>query len=142
MSIQVNAVLYYGIRLPEFEATEENDYGDKANALWDDSHAPTMPNDTSDYKTPEWDAWRQRNKGYESTPEHVRLTWFGAEDYETYCVLCPCLTKSVHLDKQIDLGAPVTLERHQAADVWLHEFCEKFNLPYKQPTWHLAAHYW
>lgn len=119
MSTDPHAIIYYGIDLGAVAKEEFRtvDY---------DYHAMN-------------DAY-ERLRAYEATEEHVTIRWFGAEDCKRYVVHCEPLEKRVEWDKQIDLGFG-PLPQHPEADEWIAKFCKQFKLPFKQPTWHLAALY-
>lgn len=143
MSTDPHGILYYGIALEETEQEKfrgsDFDYHD-VNDQWKQSHGPTQPDDRINYKTPEWDAWREANKAWEAGPQNVTINWYGGENCQRYVVHCAGLEKRVEWDEQIDLGNFI-LGQVPAADEWIKKFCDQVEIPYRQPTWHLAALY-
>lgn len=142
MSTNVSAILYYGIQISDQQRWGESPYDDLTlNKYWKDEHGPVQPEDDSDYKTPAWDAWRNALRVYEGSCEHVKMDWSGSENYRSMYVHCPCLEKEVEWAEQmvIPIGQlpAVVIE----ADNWMAKFCKKFDIPYQQPSWHLAARY-
>lgn len=145
MGCDPKAILYYGIELDENGPVEDTGLGygiHGANETWLHDHGPKKPDDkTNNYRGPEWDAWREKVKAYEATAQHVEIDFSGAESCHKYYVHCPCHGVTVTWDDQIDLGRDMLLEEIPEADAAIKAFCERFNIEYKQPSWHLAVRY-
>lgn len=145
MSTSLTAILYYGIELGD-ERPDEIDFN-SPDDIWNKEHRPQEPvcdRTVKDYsRTPEWDAWRERFREWEKTPEHIELFWSGGEGCENHYVSCSGLEKSVDGSEQMEVGPDSfsDIGTMLKADSILKEFCERFELLYKQPTWHLAARY-
>lgn len=135
MSTDPSGILFYGFPLPSLIV----DYHD-LNDQWEEDHAPPTPKDKSNYRTPEWDEWRERNRQWEATLENVRIDWSGGENCEKYYLHCDGLKKSVDWDEQI-VVTQADLAHQEEAAKFLHAFCDRFNLPKQQPQWHLATRY-
>lgn len=135
MGADPEAILFYGYPLPALVV----DYLE-LNDQWENDHRPKKPEDTSNYKTPEWDEWRERVREWEKTLENVRLDWSGAEDCEQYYIHCAGLKKSVEWNELLAVSE-YDLAHPMGAKKLLHEFCDRFNLPKDEPKWHLAARY-
>lgn len=133
MSTDPSGILFCGFPLPALIV----DYHD-LNEEWEKEFRPKEPKDKSNYRTPEWDDWRERLAEWEATVQNVKIDWSGAENCEQYYLHCAGLEKSVDWNDLLvinDLSIPADAER------MLHQFCDRFNLPKKSPQWHLAARY-
>jgi hypothetical protein len=136
MGADVKAMLFYGFPIPEIVV----DYHE-LNDTWRDVYRPPQPEDGSgNYDTPAWDEWRKKFNEWEKTPQNVEIDWSGGENSEAYFVHCAGLEKSVDWDKQLAVS-PSDLEHLPEAKKWLHEFCDRFNIPKSEPQWFLAALY-
>jgi hypothetical protein len=137
MGTDASATLFYGFLLPELVV----DCYD-LNEEWAKKHRPPQPQDKANYKTAEWDEWRRLLKAYEATPQHVEIAWSGSEYDKQYYIHCPCYEKRVYWAKVKEILV-VDLEEADVVEAkrWLHEFCDCFNLPRREPGWFLAARY-
>lgn len=145
MSAGPQAILYYGIDLggamKEKYMTATYDYH-AINEAWHEEHQPKQPEgDPGNYKGPAWDEWRKQKREFDKSPEHVAMNWFGAESCERFVVHCPGLKISVEWDKQHEFERGHLLGPDPEADKWIEAFCVQFGLPFKRPSWHLAALY-
>lgn len=147
MSADPQAILYYGVRLPDKHCdSHDDDSGEYAynawNETWEKEHRPPQPDDRSDYKSPAWDAWREVYHQWKATPDYVDVDFGGdGDNCKSYFVHCPCLRIKVEWDEQHDFGRDHLLSVHPVADQKIKEFCEQFGLPFERPSWHLAARY-
>lgn len=142
MGSDPQAILYYGIELGSedpMDGEEEVDYHG-ANDSWAKDRRPKEP-DNESFRGPEWDQWRADLKVYEATPQYVEFDWSGAEACKKYYVHCPCYEENVEWDDQIDFGHELHRESHPDADETIRQFCERFGIEYKRPSWHLAVRY-
>lgn len=140
MSSDPSAIIYYGfpIDCPD-EGSGGKCYHDM-NSEWKTHAGPQEPLDKSNFRTPDWDAWRDNVREYEKTNRHVTIAWSGASDSESYYVSAEGIKHEVEWDEQkpltgVDLGPQPEADRH------IKEFCEMFGIEFKQPGWHLAALY-
>jgi hypothetical protein len=143
MGSDPRAILYYGIKLGNedpMDGEEENDYHG-ANDAWAKLNRPKEPDRRQDYRGPQWDAWREALKAYEDSPIHVEIDWSGSDYGQSFYVHCPCLEKKVEWEHQLDLGRGDVLKPNLEADQYIKDFCDKFGIEYKTPTWHLACLY-
>ncbi len=142
MSTDPHGILYYGIDLGgvDRDTYRESSYDDyQMTEDWGESYKPAKP-ENKDYSSPEWHEWRSKLREWEKSLQNVVCRWYGAEQCERYVVHCAAMEKRVEYDEQIDLGE-CNLGTHPEADEWIKKFCERFKVPYKQPTWHLASLY-
>ena len=135
MSADPEAILFYGHPLPSLVV----DYHE-LNETWEKAHRPTVPEGDRNYQSPEWDEWRERLRKWERGLENVRIDWSGGEECEQYYVHCAGIKKTVEWNEllvvsEYDLANPF------GAKALLHDFCDRFNLPKEEPSWHLAARY-
>jgi hypothetical protein len=136
MSTDPHGILFYGFPVPTLTV---DDY--ELSDIWNKEHGPPSPEDRSNYKTPEWDEWRNKNAAYEQTPQHVEVTWSGGEGCQQYYVHCPSYEKKVWWDKLKLITVDDLAVPHEEAKRYLHEFCDRFNIPKGEPGWYLAALY-
>lgn len=145
MGYDSQGFLYYG-----FPITRREDYGSKLKLRadrydleceWEDLYRPKAPEDTSDRGNAEWDAWRERLKEWEKTPQNIEINWSGSEDCERYYVHAAGLCKQVLWSDQSQV-TPEMLAPHPEADKWIEKYCEFAGIKYQQPGWYLAARYW
>jgi hypothetical protein len=135
MSTDPHGILFYGFPIP----TPTVDYLE-VNDSWAEEFRPPQPEDRSDYRSPEWDQWRTDLRVYEQTLRHVEITWSGGDGCEQYYVHCPALEKKVEWDEQREITIE-DLTAFDDAERYLHEFCDRFNIPKGEPGWYLAALY-
>ena len=149
MSADPTEFIYYGIQLQKvddesYEYDNEPDLDDQYYAMiqkWYEQYGPKEP-ETKDYDSPEWDEWKVCNLEWTQTPQNIVIDWSGTYESRTFFIECSALRKSVEWEEQIDLGDSLCSKEDQTeADVYLKEFCEKFNLPFKKPSWYLACSY-
>jgi hypothetical protein len=138
MSADPEAIIYYGFPLEDYE-DEEYSYHDR-NDEWEQLKRPEQPADKGNYRTPEWDAWREKMAIWSKSPENIEIEWSGGENCEAYYIHASGLKHSVEWNEQKPL-AGISFESQPEADEQLRQFCEKFGIEWKQPGWHLAARY-
>jgi hypothetical protein len=132
MSSDATAIVFFGFRLPSLKVDEE-----ELNEEWRKEFGPKEPEYKGDYKTPEWDGWRERLHAWEATPQNVAIGWCGDSGDQKFYVHCACFEQEVDWNfRRLEL-TPVTTEAHQ----WLNAFCDRFNLPKKEAGWHFGARY-
>lgn len=139
MGCDPKGILYYGVKLdaePEFDDMDAND-------AWAEANRPAQPEDKSDYKTPAWEEWREKLRVYEKSPRNVEIDWSGTDEChdEGWYVHCEGLEKTVTWDQHLEIGGMDLAKNHPEADAAIKEFCERFGLEYKTPSWHLACRY-
>lgn len=135
MSADVTAMLFYGFPLPTLKV-DSHDLNDE----WCFTRRPKQPEDKSDYKTPEWDRWREQLRRWESTPEYVRIDFCGSEQSDRDFIHCPCMKIKVEWNEVQKVSAADLIESPEA-EKCIHEFCDQFNLPKRPAGWYLAARY-
>lgn len=138
MGADPDGIIYYGFPIEDWEDNELS-YHD-INDEWEDLHRPAQPANKDDYRTPEWDEWRQRLREWQKGPENIQVDWSGGEMCEAYYVSAEGLKLSVEWNEQIPLAGR-TFGPQPEADEQLKRFCEKFGIEWKRPGWHLAARY-
>lgn len=138
MSSSPEAIIYYGFPLPDFD--DDGDRSEDQNHEWNQEKRPEEPADHSDYKTPEWDVWREKFRAWEASPENIRIEWSGGESYEAYYVHAKGLSHSVEWSEHKPL-AGVDFGPQPAADEQLRLFCDRYGIEWTKPGWHLATRY-
>ena len=136
MDADIQGIIFYGFKLPRL-VVDACDLNDK----WAKEHCPPRPEDRSDYKSPEWEEWRQKLREYEATPCHVEIAWSGVEEEPQYYVHCPCCCKKVYWGEMLKLEPAQFFTEMDGAKQWLYAFCDRFNLPKSEPSWYLASRY-
>ncbi len=103
MGCDPKAILYYGIELGDEEPEKDGDDSFSISEKWAELRGPKKPKDKGDYRTPEWDAWREANQEWKKTPENVEIGCSGYDASFNYYVHCAALEKSVEWNEQLDL---------------------------------------
>lgn len=147
MSTDPSAILYYGIKLGEEWPLTGKDAPDaplgyyEISEAWVEKYRPPQPTDTSNYRSPEWDAWRALFREWQKTPQNIEVNWSGAEDCECYYVHAVGLKIEVEWNEQAEIPLDLMTRNLAEHDEWIKRFCECYGLPYSQPRWHLASRY-
>lgn len=111
------------------------------SAEWARDHRPARP-ESKDYRSAEWEDWRQKvATGYDSSLAKIEIDWSGSEEEKQYFVHCGILEISVEWDEQQEINPTMFIANRPDADEWLRKFCEKYQIPFSQPRWFLAAKY-
>lgn len=139
MGCDPQAILYYGFPIGEPGEELEFDVWDVEKA-WIEKMAPPQPESDGSYQSPEWDAWREKNREWEASPENVAIWFSGCDSYQGHYVHADALKKSVTWTDCLPIS-PEDIPPSHEHDAQIKAFCEFAGIEYKQPGWHLAALY-
>lgn len=143
MGSSLTGILYYGFPIPglrELLINELKDYDD-LNNQWRCQHEPVVPEDKGDYRTPEWDEWREKLVAYKGSPDHIEIDCSGTEGSDDpHYVHAIALVIYSDCEESVPLS-DYDLGPHPEHDAAIKRFCEMFGIEYRQPGWHLTALY-
>lgn len=125
----------YGFPLPDFDGNYF-----EVSERWARERLPAQPVDRSDYTTPEWRRWFRASLGWQKTCENIRIMRCGADQCEILHVHADALLVEVEWEEYRPLRG-FDFGPRPDADVFLREFCERFEIPWQEPGWYLAARY-
>lgn len=138
MGQDCTALLVFGVILPkgrfEVDSSECDDE-------WLNIEVP-KPNN-SDYKSPEWDEWRNRCDAYEKSPRYVASELFGGDGNSRYCICASAITVLVEWQETAEITPEVFATATDAHRQAIREYMHKFDLPGKdkEPRWWLLSRY-
>lgn len=134
MSTNPHGELFWGFPVDKEDVTRGDDsmFLSEASFYFEAKgiHVPQ----SKDYKSPEWDAWREKGK---TVPGVVRLYGYGDEIKHFVAV------KESFFDSEwgemIKLPDGLAVKDHWRAT--LKEFCDVLGIPWREPAWHLTSLY-
>lgn len=141
MGMDATAILFWGIAYSEESTSKSGLWLSDVDEMIDQARMkdqedevprPTVPG----YRGLEWDAWRTQVAAWER--EQCSLgTHSSHDDHSYYATVNRSETKA-------DWGDPQEITSLAVDPTWepkLRAFCERFDLPWREPKWWLVA-YW
>lgn len=133
MGQSADAMMYYGIELGDTLTTDWYELSKQ----WQKDHYPKQPEDRSDYKTPEWDAWQKARKEWEATPENIRIETHGSSSMCFVSVHRHFRRAYRNYRTEFD---PTTMVATDEDRAMLKKFLEWAHVPYVgEPKWMLCS---
>lgn len=139
MSSSATATLFFGIPLSEGYEWPEDVSGHDFSDQWVNEQGPKEPN-SEDYRSAEWEAYRKELSAWKATPAFVAMGWHGYSEESQDYIYSIQFTVDWGEIKEIDPQQLISADL-QARIASIKKFCEKFDLPFEQPKWHLVAYY-
>lgn len=138
--MSLKAHLYYGF--PLWQTEEEDPEGLKLDWLQEElfeeeATAAIHKPDHTDYQQPEWKQYfQEKNALIAALPCEVVIVGHHNDPYYALTIRGVGFAKFSYDDTAIVLP-PLNPQW----DVWLKQWCDKYEFTYRDPSWHLAPYY-